>query len=570
MATMAAFDIDNFIEQENRKDLLRFTTAGSVDDGKSTLIGRLLFDSRSVYEDQLRAVRRVSLDRGAGQPDLSLLTDGLRAEREQGITIDVAYRYFSTARRKFILADTPGHEQYTRNMVTGASTADLAIILVDARKGIQAQSRRHAYVAALLGIRYFIVAINKMDLAGYQEKTFLDIKAEFRQMLLMLNVPHSYFVPISALEGDNVVDSSDNMPWFYGPSLLEYLETIEIEDTRSELPFRFPVQRVVRPNQDYRGYAGKIASGMVRAGDQVLVLPSGKKTRVRRIVSYDGELRVAYPPMSVSLALEDEIDISRGDLICFAGEEPPKVASRFFATLVWFNDDPLKLGKTYFLKHTTRTVKVEVRALKHRVNINTFEQEPATALQLNEIGVAEIEASSPLYFDPYRQNTVTGSLVLIDPATNATIAAGMILEVKSADVRPGQNLQAQSLQAHINPTQVVQAVSQQVTPSERFLRYGHFGAAVNLEHRPEVAYCLERMLFDQGAAVIVLNESNSHAASAFVLNGFLVLLVAPQDLEGTLHPGILPENDEEAATAVYDLLIRTGTLVANGRRIRTL
>src|ERR1700694_4640234 len=313
MATIAAaFDIRNFIDQENRKDLLRFTTAGSVDDGKSTLIGRLLFDSRNVYEDQVRAVTRASLNRGDGHPDLSLLTDGLRAEREQGITIDVAYRYFSTARRKFILADTPGHEQYTRNMVTGASNADLAIILVDARKGIQPQSRRHAYVAALLGIRYFVIAINKMDLVGYEEQVYLDIKAEFQKMLAGLKVRNSYFVPISALAGDNVVEAGNNMPWFYGPSLLEYLETVETEDSRVDLPFRFPVQRVIRPHQDHRGYAGRIASGAVRAGDDVLILPSGRKTRVREVVSYGGDLEIAGPSMSVSLTLEDEVDISRG------------------------------------------------------------------------------------------------------------------------------------------------------------------------------------------------------------------------------------------------------------------
>jgi len=548
MATIAAaFDIGNFIDQENRKDLLRFTTAGSVDDGKSTLIGRLLFDSRNVYEDQVKAVTRASLSRGDGHPDLSLLTDGLRAEREQGITIDVAYRYFSTARRKFILADTPGHEQYTRNMVTGASSADLAIILVDARKGIQPQSRRHAYVAALLGIRYFVVAINKMDLVDYEEQVFLNIKSEFQKMLDGLKVRNAYFVPLSALAGDNVVEASDKMPWFYGPSLLEYLETVETEDTRVDLPFRFPVQRVIRPHQDYRGYAGRIASGVVRAGDDVVVLPSGRKTRVREVVSYGGDLEIAWPSMSVSLTLEDEVDISRGDLICSA--RPPKVSNRLAATLVWFNELELRLGKSYLLKHTTRTVRAEIKTLRNRLNINTFDEEEAATLHLNEIGVVEIETSSPLYFDPYQENAITGSLLLIDPATNATVAAGMIVESADSQIGPEQLLQV--------PQSVVPAENH-VTAVERSRRYGHVGAAVDLQGRLEVAYRLERILFDRGAAVVVLDDSQ--AVASLVHSGFLVLGLGAVDFEGAIHPGTLPEDNEQAAFAVYDLLVRAGVL----------
>ncbi|HEV2964393.1 MAG TPA: sulfate adenylyltransferase subunit CysN [Candidatus Angelobacter sp.] len=548
MATIAAsFDINNFIEQENRKDLLRFTTAGSVDDGKSTLIGRLLFDSRNVYEDQVKAVTRASLNRGDGHPDLSLLTDGLRAEREQGITIDVAYRYFSTARRKFILADTPGHEQYTRNMVTGASNAELAIILVDARKGIQPQSRRHAYVAALLGIRYFVVAINKMDLVDYEEQVFLDIKAEFQKMLAGLNVHNAYFVPISALAGDNVVESSINMPWFYGPSLLEYLETVQTENLRWDQPFRFPVQRVIRPHQDYRGYAGRIASGMVRPGDDVLVLPSGRKTRVREVVSYGGDLEIASPSMSISLTLEDEIDISRGDLICSTEFDPPQVSSRVAATLVWFNELPLRLEKSYLLKHTARTVRAEVKALRNRLNINTFDPEPADTLLLNEIGVVEIETSSPLYFDAYQENPITGSLLLIDPATNATVAAGMILNEKTG-IEPRQ------LEA--SPT------AERVTTGDRFLRYGHLGAAVNLQGRVEIAYRLERILFDQGAAVVVLKDADSQVIAPLVNSGFLVVSLGMADFEGMLHPGLLPADGEEAAHVVYDFLVRAGVMTA--------
>jgi sulfate adenylyltransferase large subunit len=562
MATIAAaFDIGNFIDQENRKDLLRFTTAGSVDDGKSTLIGRLLFDSRNVYEDQVRAVTRASLNRGDGHPDLSLLTDGLRAEREQGITIDVAYRYFNTARRKFILADTPGHEQYTRNMVTGASNADLAIILVDARKGIQPQSRRHAYVAALLGIRYFVVAINKMDLVDYEEQVFLRIKSEFQKMLAGLKVRNAYFVPISALAGDNVVDPSDNMPWFYGPSLLEYLETVETEDSRVEQPFRFPVQRVIRPHQDYRGYAGRIASGAVRAGGDVLVLPSGRKTKVREVVSYGGDLEIAWPSMSVSLTLDDEVDISRGDLICSA--QPPKVSNRFAATLVWFNELPLRLEKSYLLKHTTRTVRAEIKTLRNRLNINTFDQEEAATLHLNEIGVVEIETSSPLYFDPYQENAITGSLLLIDPATNATVAAGMILEENVG--------KAEKDGVHLNHEQLLQAplpsapTGKHVTPTDRFLRYGHLGAVVNLQNRLEVAYRLERILFDHGATVIVLNDPDLRAVISLVKSGLLVLGLGAVDSEEALHPGSLPADDEEAALAVYDLLVRAGVVTSAKR-----
>jgi sulfate adenylyltransferase subunit 1 len=561
MATLAisttSFDIDSFIAQENSKDLLRFTTAGSVDDGKSTLIGRLLFDSRNVYEDQIKAVTRASLNRGSGHPDLSLLTDGLRAEREQGITIDVAYRYFSTSRRKFILADTPGHEQYTRNMVTGASSADLAIILVDARKGIQPQSRRHAYVASLLGIRYFVVAINKMDLVDYDEQGFLDIKTEFQKMMAGLRVQNVYFVPISALAGDNVVDTSRNMRWFHGPSLLEYLETVETADSRWEQPFRFPVQRVIRPHQDHRAYAGRISSGIVRPGDEVLVLPSGRRTRVAEVVSYDGDLEIGWPSMSVSLTLENEIDISRGDLICSAELEPPKTSSRFAATLVWFNESPLRTDKGYLLKHASRTVRAEVKTVRNLLNINTFDREPATTLHLNEIGVVEIETGSPLYFDSYQENSTTGSLILIDPATNATVAAGMILDEKSSVHQSREQLR--------EVPEVATHSGAPVTATERLERYGHIGAAVNLQRRLEVAYRLERILFNQGAAVVVLKDTTSQVVSTFANSGFIALNVGAADFEGMLHPGLLPEDDDEAALTVYDLLLRIRVLkVRNG------
>jgi sulfate adenylyltransferase large subunit len=421
---LASFDIESFLAAEEQKQLLRFTTAGSVDDGKSTLIGRLLYDSKSVYEDQIKSVAKASVNRNAGPLDFSLLTDGLRAEREQGITIDVAYRYFATAKRKFIIADTPGHEQYTRNMVTGASTADLAIILVDARNGALAQSHRHACIASLMGIPHFVVAVNKMDLVGYDHETFEQIRTEFGEFLSKLEAPHVSFIPISALKGDNVVSRSPNTPWYHGPSLLEHLETVEIDDAAASGPFRLPVQRVARPDADFRGYQGQIASGSVEPGDEITVVRTGRKSRVKSISTFDGDLDEAWAPMSVTLTLEDELDISRGDLIA-AGSVP--VSSRHFeATLVWFNERALDPERRYLLKHTSQLVPAEVRAIKHRVNVGTLEGEPAETLEMNHIGVVEIDTTRPVFFDPYRQNHRTGCFVLIDAQTNATVGAGMI------------------------------------------------------------------------------------------------------------------------------------------------
>jgi sulfate adenylyltransferase large subunit len=435
------FDIDTFLAAEERKDLLRFTTAGSVDDGKSTLIGRLLYDSKNVYEDQIHSVAKASVHRGvvsgSGALDFSLLTDGLRAEREQGITIDVAYRYFATARRKFIIADTPGHEQYTRNMVTGASTAELAIILVDARNGVLDQSRRHACIASLVGIPHFLVAVNKMDLVGYDRAVFERIRSEFGEFLERLDAPYATFIPISALHGDNVVTRSRNLPWYHGPSLLEHLETVEIDDPAVRAPFRLPVQRVIRPEQDFRGYAGQVASGSVRPGDEVTVLPSGRRTRVTRITTFDGDLEEAWAPQSIVLTLEDEIDISRGDLI--AAGHPPAASRSFEATLVWMNERPLDPGRRYLLKHTTQLVPGEIRAIRHRVNIGTLAGEPAGTLELNQIGVVEIDAVRPLFFDRYRENHRTGSFVVIDPETNATVGAGMIASETSHGARGPRN-----------------------------------------------------------------------------------------------------------------------------------
>jgi bifunctional enzyme CysN/CysC len=413
-------------------DLLRFSTAGSVDDGKSTLIGRLLFDSKGIFEDQLEAIERTSRRRGYNQVDLALLTDGLRAEREQGITIDVAYRYFATPRRKFIIADTPGHVQYTRNMVTGASTADLAIVLIDARKGVLEQSRRHAFIAALLGIPHLVVAVNKMDLVGYSEEVFDNIQEDFKSWAQKLDVHDIQFIPISALHGDNVVTRSLAMTWYQGPSLLYHLEHVYIGSDRNLIDARFPVQWVIRPqtdeHHDYRGYAGQVAAGVFRKGDEVMVLPSGKRTRIKRIETQDGELESAAPPMSVSILLEDDIDISRGDMICRPHNQPT-VANELDAMVCWMADAPLREGGRYLLKHTTRTVKVVVDDLRYRIDVNSLHRDQnATELGLNEIGRARLRTSSPLLLDPYDLSRTTGGFILIDEATSDTVGAGMVLQ----------------------------------------------------------------------------------------------------------------------------------------------
>ena len=396
--------------------LLRLITAGSVDDGKSTLIGRLLYDSQSVHEDQLAAAGRASKRRSPEGIDLSLLTDGLRAEREQGITIDVAYRYFATTRRKFILADTPGHEQYTRNMATAASTAELAILLVDARHGLRTQTRRHARIASLLGIRDLVVAVNKMDLVGYDERVFRGIEGEFQRFAASLErrnpLRSTRFIPLSAFAGDNVVTGSSNMPWFKGQPLLELLETIDVQPAREEESFYFPVQTVIRPDDDFRGYAGQIAAGAISVGDEVVILPSRRRTRVERIVTFDGDLETAKAPMSVTLVLRDQIDIGRGDILCGAGGDLPEVARDLRATLIWFGDTPLDPSASYVAKHTTRTVRAKVKA--------------DGAMEMNDIAEVDIETSAPLVLRSYNENRSAGSFILIDRDTNATVAAGLV------------------------------------------------------------------------------------------------------------------------------------------------
>ena len=417
--------IDLFLRREEEKDLLRFITCGSVDDGKSTLIGRLLYDSKGVYEDQLSAITKATVNETAGVMDFALLTDGLRAEREQGITIDVAYRYFATPKRKFIIADTPGHEQYTRNMATGASTANLAIVLIDARSGVLTQSRRHAFIASLLGIHHVVVAVNKMDLVDYSETVFDQICTEFSNFASQLQLPDLYFIPVSALLGDNIVTKSENMPWFDGSSLLHHLETVHIASDRNLSEMRFPVQLVQRPNQEFRGYAGQMASGVLKPGDPIMVLPSGRTTRVKSIVTYDGEVARAFPPMSVTVCLEDEVDVSRGNMLV-PPSHPPHVTRCIDARLVWMGNQPLELRRQYIIKHTTQSVKAQVRFIRYRVNVNTLERQPASELNLNEIGSVVIDTHSPLFVDQYRRNRITGSFVMVDPVSNATVAAGMI------------------------------------------------------------------------------------------------------------------------------------------------
>ena len=423
----SSFSIEEFLAVEQAKDLLRFTTAGSVDDGKSTLIGRLLYDSKNVYEDHVRAVTRAQGSATAAI-DFAQLTDGLRAEREQGITIDVAYRYFSTARRKFIIADTPGHEQYTRNMATGASTADLAIVLIDARKGILNQSRRHAYIASLLGIPRVIAAINKMDLVEYAQEIFENLSRDFADLAARVGLRDFEVIPISALNGDNVVHAGANMPWYRGPALLEYLESVPVARESTSLGFRMPVQRVTRPDQNFRGFAGQIAAGTVRRGDRILALPSGHTSRVQSIVTFDGELESATAPQSITVTLEDERDISRGDLI--AGiDAPPAVANHFEASIVWLHAEPLQTGHRYQLKHTSQTVPARVRSIRHSIDIGSLNPQAASGLDLNGIGLIEVETDRPIVADLYSESRATGSFILIDPANNATVGAGMIRHI---------------------------------------------------------------------------------------------------------------------------------------------
>jgi bifunctional enzyme CysN/CysC/sulfate adenylyltransferase subunit 1 len=421
-----------FLDHHLDQEMLRFTTAGSVDDGKSTLIGRLLHDTKSVYEDQLASIRASRVNRSGGAIDLSLLTDGLRAEREQGITIDVAYRYFSTAKRKFIIADTPGHEQYTRNMATGASTADVAIVLIDAKAfttagGLLPQSRRHTFIASLLRIPNVVAAVNKMDLVDYSQDIFAQVRSQFLELAHHLKLNSVELIPISALAGDNVVDRSAATPWYTGPTLLEYLENVPLHtvDPRSE-PLRFPVQLVVRPDASFRGFAGRVERGELRVGQTVRALPSGRTTRISSIITYDGDLNAAHSPQSLTVTLEDEIDLSRGEMLVDAVAQSPASSTALRANIVWMNEQPLLEGQTLLLKHTTRTVRATVRSIRHLIDVVTMQQHHVHELQMNDIAEVNFQTNLPLFFDSYEENRPLGSFILIDSITNATVAAGMI------------------------------------------------------------------------------------------------------------------------------------------------
>lgn len=431
-------DIKAFLDKDEKKDLLRFLTAGSVDDGKSTLIGRLLFDSKKIYEDQLDALERDSKRMGnAGDHiDYALLLDGLKAEREQGITIDVAYRYFSTNNRKFIIADTPGHEQYTRNMITGGSTANLAVILVDARLGVITQTRRHTFLVSLLGIKHVVLAVNKMDLVDFSEERFNQIVADYKAFVAPLGIPDVTCIPLSALDGDNVVSKSERTPWYKGVSLLEFLETVRIENDHNLTDFRFPVQYVLRPNLDFRGFCGKVASGVVHKGDEVVALPSGKKSHIKSIVTYDGELDYAFSPQSVTLTLEDEIDVSRGEMLVHP-DNLPFEDRNFEAMMVWMDEEPMDVNKSFFIKQTTNLSRTHIDTIKYKVDVNTMEHlslengkltKETLPLQLNQIARVVLTTAKELFFDPYQKNKATGAFILIDPISNNTSAVGMIID----------------------------------------------------------------------------------------------------------------------------------------------
>ncbi len=440
-------DFEAYLRGLERKDLLRFITCGSVDDGKSSLIGRLLYESQLIYEDQLASLEADSRKVGTrgAEIDFALLVDGLAAEREQGITIDVAYRFFSTERRKFIVADTPGHEQYTRNMVTGASTADLAVILIDARKGVLTQTRRHSYIASLLGIRKVVLAVNKMDLVGYDQATFQAIVREYREFGARIGLTDIVAIPVSAVIGDNVIERSAATPWYSGPALLRQLEDVEIDSAGPARPFRMPVQWVNRPHQDFRGYAGQVASGTVRPGDRVRVLPSGRESTVQRVVTADGDLSQADAGQSVTLVLATEVDVSRGDVLC-ACDAPLEVASQFEATVVWMHEEPLLQGRQYLLKAGTRTVSATIAPVKYKVNVNTLDDVPAERLELNDIGVCELEFDRPIAFAPYAENRTLGGFILIDRLTNNTVGAGLL----HFALRRSQNIHWQALDVDRN------------------------------------------------------------------------------------------------------------------------
>jgi bifunctional enzyme CysN/CysC len=502
---LIATDIDAYLKQHENKELLRFLTCGSVDDGKSTLIGRLLYDSKMIFEDQLEAVASDSSKVGtvAEGLDLALLVDGLQAEREQGITIDIGYRYFSTDRRKFIIADCPGHEQYTRNMATGASGCDLAIILVDARHGVLTQTRRHTFIASLLGIKHIIVAINKMDLVDYSEEVYQKIKADYAAFSTLLDITDPRYLPLSALEGDNVVNKSDHMPWYEGAPLMSMLENIQIVSDKNLTDFRFPVQYVNRPNLDFRGYCGTVASGTVKPGDEVMALPSRKTSRVAAIVTAEGGLEEAFPPQAVTLTLEDEIDVSRGDMLVHPNNMP-YFTDRVDAQIVWMDEAPMQPGKQYLFKQATRRTTGSITDINFKIDVNTLEQQDADTLHLNEIGRCELTLSQRIAFDSYKANRGTGSFIIIDRLTNITVGAGMI--VGTGSDQTGSHW-ATSRSDHLK------AADSLVTPDERSERFGQKPKTILLTGltgagKSTIAYALERKLFDMGRHATVLDGQN--------------------------------------------------------------
>ena len=440
-------DILAYLKQHENKELMRFITCGSVDDGKSTLIGRLLHDSKMIFEDQLAAIENDSKKVGTtGEKiDIALLVDGLQSEREQGITIDVAYRYFATDKRKFIIADTPGHEQYTRNMATGASTADLAVILIDARYGVQTQTRRHSFIASLVGIKHIVVAINKMDLVDFSEQRFEEIKEEYKSLASTLNLKDVHYVPMSALDGDNVVDRSSKSPWYTGQTLMELLETVKIDEVEEMQEFRFPVQYVNRPNLDYRGFAGTIASGTVKVGDEIVTLPSGKSSKVKSIDTFVGQLQQASAPLAITITLEDEIDSSRGDMMVLKGSTPCS-SNRLLANVVWMADQELTSNKEYYIKFATKATTGSLAGIKHRINVNTFAHEETSALALNEIAECEFKLTEKVNFDHYDENRQTGAFIIIDRITNVTVGAGMVKEALAEEARSINSYSEQELE----------------------------------------------------------------------------------------------------------------------------
>lgn len=502
-------DFQSFVNENTSKQLLRISTAGSVDDGKSTLIGRLLTDSKNIYEDQLVSLEKSS--RNSSDPDLAFLLDGLKAEREQGITIDVAYRYFSTPGRKFIIADTPGHDQYTRNMATGASTANLSIVLIDARKGLLIQSKRHAFISSLLGINHIVVAVNKMDLVAYSETVFESIKESFVDYAAKLNISDIRFVPISALHGDNVVEKTDRMSWYHGQTILEVLEDVQFLSDRNLIDLRFPVQYVLRPNQDFRSYAGTVSSGVIRTGDEVLILPGQIRTRIKSINTYDGEIEIAFPPMSVSVRLEDEVDVSRGDMIVHP-HNLPRSESHFEAMVIWMSDAPMEANRRYVLKHATQAVNVRMDQLLYRVDIETQRKQSTDRLSLNEIGRVAFTAARSLFYDAYQKNRHTGCFIIADYLTNHTVGAGMILD-RMPTMPIDQNLPSESKNS---ANAAKNSPLGNVMRSEHLAPFGQAPGTIWLtgstdSARSELAFALKRVLQTESTTAVVLDSVSMRA-----------------------------------------------------------